>query len=59
MHKIHYIGSSGVIFTVCGDVRSSIRYIMATEIDSAVACQKCLNTMANKSLNPTSEASAG
>jgi len=49
MHKIHHIGLSGIVVTKCGDIRGSLAYIKATDNDSDVTCEKCLDTMmANK-----------
>jgi len=53
MHKLNWIGNSGVIFPYCDEVASSRRSIKVTENDSEVTCKKCLAIMANNQLHPT------
>ena len=50
MHKIHHLGMSGTVFTECGDNRSSIKFIQATDDDDKVTCGKCLEIMAANKL---------
>ncbi len=59
MHKLHHIGMSGVIFTKCGDVRSGIDYINATENDAFVTCEKCLEIMASQAIDSDTDQTAG
>ena len=42
IHKLHYLGNSGVVFTVCGKVCSSLNYMRAVDEDSKVTCPECL-----------------
>lgn len=46
MHKTSYIGGSGVVFTVCGEVASKQEYIKSTYRDDLVDCGQCLKLMA-------------
>ena len=45
MHKLNWIGNSGIIFPYCDEVSSSSLYIRVTEDDSKVTCYKCLEIM--------------
>lgn len=51
MHKLNWIGNSGVIFPYCDEVASSRQSIRVTENDDEVTCKKCLAKMANKPLD--------
>ena len=41
IHKLHYIGMSGIIFTKCEIVTTEPRTIRTTSVNSKVTCAKC------------------